>query len=49
MTRFPPNSQLLFFNKDNKCYVTALIGVQVLDHMIIAGHQCYSFAEHHGL
>lgn len=27
----------------------ALIDVQVLDHMIIAGHQCYSFAEHHGL
>ncbi len=27
----------------------ALIDVQVLDHMIIAGHQCYSFAEHHAL
>ncbi len=24
----------------------ALIDVKVLDHMIIAGHQCYSFAEH---
>jgi len=23
-----------------------LIDVRVLDHMIIAGHQCYSFAEH---
>ncbi len=23
-----------------------LVDVRVLDHMIIAGHQCYSFAEH---
>jgi DNA repair protein RadC len=27
----------------------ALIDVRVLDHMIIAGHQCYSFAEHNEL
>ncbi|GAA6204966.1 DNA repair protein RadC [Thalassotalea sp. SU-HH00458] len=24
----------------------ALIDIRVLDHMIVAGHQCYSFAEH---
>lgn len=31
---------------DKLIQALALIDVRVLDHMIIAGHQCYSFAEH---
>jgi DNA repair protein RadC len=34
---------------DRLIQALALIDVQVLDHMIIAGHQCYSFAEHNEL
>jgi DNA repair protein RadC len=34
---------------DKLTQALALIDVRVLDHIIIAGHQCYSFAEHNEL